>query len=78
MLDSPSGVAIAADGTFYIADVDNNRIRRVSSVAGEGITTVTVGSALSSPVAVAIDPTGEELYIADLINQRIVKVDFTP
>lgn len=81
MLNSPSGVAVNGSGAFatlYIADGDNNRIRRVS---GGVITTVTAAPplVLNSPVAVAIDnPVGVLLYIADLINQRVLMVDFTP
>ena len=33
---------------------------------------------LNSPVAVAVDSTGQFLYIADLINNKIRKVDLTP
>ena len=88
-LNSPSGVALAADGTLYIADTDNHRIQRVS---GESVTTVAgtgtpgdsgdngpaTAAQLNHPVGVAVDSSGEILYIADLINNKIRKVDFTP
>ena len=89
-LDSPSGVAVDGNGNLYIADTDNHRIQRVS---GESVTTVagTTGvsgysgdggpataATLNTPVAVAVDSTGRFLYIADLINNVIRKVDFTP
>jgi sugar lactone lactonase YvrE len=88
-LDSPSGVAMGSDGTLYIADTDNHRIRRVS---GESVTTVAgngtpgfsgdggpaTSAQLNTPVGVAINSSGRFLYIADLINNRIRKVDFTP
>lgn len=88
-LDSPSGVALDAAGNLYIADTDNHQIRRVSSagvittVAGTGVPGSlgdggpATAAQLSSPVAVAVDGAGD-LYIADLQNQRIRKVDFTP
>ncbi|NOK20531.1 hypothetical protein HMI50_26250 [Corallococcus carmarthensis] len=84
-LASPQGVAVAADGTVYIADTDNHRIRQVkpngviSTVAGNGVK----GSAgdggrallasLDSPKAVAVGPEGM-LYIADTGNHRIRRV----
>jgi sugar lactone lactonase YvrE len=33
---------------------------------------------LNMPVGLAVDSTGQFLYIADLINNRIRKVDFGP
>ena len=87
-LDSPSGVAFDGNGNLYIADTDNHRIQRVS---GETVTTVAGGNGagsdgdggpataaqLNHPVAVAVDSTCQFLYIADLINNKIRKVDFT-
>jgi sugar lactone lactonase YvrE len=86
-LDSPSGVAVAGNGNLYIADTDNHRIRLVTP---EGTTTVAgtgapgfsgdngpaTAAQLNTPVAVAVDSTGEFLYIADLINNKIRIVDF--
>jgi uncharacterized protein (TIGR03437 family) len=84
-LNHPSGAAMDAAGNLYIADRDNNRIRRVSpdgtisTVAGTGI----AGNAgdggpaplaqLSSPSSVALDSAGN-LYIADTGNSRIRSV----
>ncbi len=81
-LDSPMGLAIAEDGTLYIADTRNHRIRRVttdgtiqtiagSSTAGfSGDTRQAADALLRSPSAVAIGSLGE-IYIADTGNQRI-------
>ena len=91
-LESPSGLAVASDGTLYIADTDNHRIRRVSTagvittVAGNGTAGYSVeddggpatAAKLNSPVAVAVDASGELLYIADLINNSIRAVDLNP
>jgi hypothetical protein len=85
-LDSPSGVAVDLNGVLYIADTDNHRVQRFD---GETVTTVAGGNGagdsgdggpaaaaqLNTPVAVAVDSTGQFLYIADLINNRIRKVD---
>ena len=81
-LDSPAGVVVAAGGTLYIADTDNHLVLRfsgesVTTVAGNGTAGATAAQ-LNMPVGVAVDSTGRFLYIADLINNRIQKVDFGP
>jgi large repetitive protein len=84
-LNSPWNLAVAQDGSLYIADMTNNRIRKVnpsgviSTVAGTGTRGFSGdgGSAtqavLSEPAAVAIDPAGN-LYIADSDNNRVREV----
>lgn len=77
----PSGIAIDASGNLYIADTDNQRIRKVTgttitTVAGNGDQAfagdgaAATAAALDSPVGVAVDAAGN-LYIADTHNQRI-------
>src|SRR6266487_6833334 len=81
----PSQVTAAPDGSFYIADIGNERVRRVSSL---GIITTVAGTGahgfdgdggpavdaqLSSPADVAVGPDGS-LYIADALNNRIRRV----
>ena len=83
-LRSPRGVAVDSSGNLYIADTADQRIRKVSggiitTVAGNG----TYGSAgdggpatsaeLDSPSGVAVD-SGDNIYIADTLNNRIRKV----
>ena len=82
----PSGVAVAADGTTYIADADNNRIRKVdpggtiTTVAGDGTRGSTgdggpaVEASLSNPRQVALGPAGD-LFIADSGNSLVRRVD---
>ena len=85
-LFSPRGVAVDAAGNLYIADSDNNRIRRVdvsgtiTTVAGTGTGGYNgdggpaVSAQLFSPRGVAVDDAGN-LYIADSDNNRIRRVD---
>jgi len=83
--NSPYNVAVAADGTLYIADDDNNRVRRVTP---DGIISTVVGTGvagfagdggpadqaqLSVVRNVAIGPDGS-LYIADVSNERVRRV----
>ena len=87
-LISPSGVATDGDGNLYIADWGNLRVRKVDSsgiittFAGTGERGFTgdggpaVDARLRPPAGVATDGDGN-LYIADLGNQRIRKVDFS-
>ncbi len=81
-----SGVAVDEKGNVYIADMDNFRVRKVdttgkiSTVAGNGSfgysgdNVAATQTALASPAAVAVDAAGN-IYIADLFNSRIRKVN---
>jgi sugar lactone lactonase YvrE len=85
-LYNPSGVAVDAAGNLFIADYNNNRIRKVATngiittVAGigtfgfSGDGDLATSATLRNPDAVAVDSVGN-LYIADYGNYRIRKVD---
>lgn len=85
-LSSPTGIAVAGDGTIYIADTGNDRIRRVgangviSTFAGGGTPGFSGDggraqlAGLSSPQGVSVAPDGAVL-IADTGNHRIRRVD---
>ncbi|MGD0497335.1 MAG: putative Ig domain-containing protein, partial [Bryobacteraceae bacterium] len=81
-LSRPEGVAIDGSGNLYIADTQNNRIRKVSAagiittVAGSGIRGYfgdggpATGAQLSSPVGVALDASGN-LFVSDRANSSV-------
>jgi hypothetical protein len=86
LFNQPSGVALAADGTLYVSDRSNHKIRAISAVAA--VTTVagggsTAGTAsgtadgtgssatFNEPIAVAVAPSGSALFVADFGNNLI-------
>ena len=85
-LNNPVAVAVDASGNLFIADANNNRIRKVSSsagtiatVAGDGVQGNTgdggpaSAASIDTPSGLAIDP-GGNLYLSDLHNHRVRRV----
>ncbi len=87
-LNRPAGLTVDADGNVYIADADNDVIRKVDTfgniltVIGNGTPGFggdlgpVLGCNLHTPFGVAADGVGD-IYIADANNQRIRKT-YTP
>ena len=81
--NQPSGIARDGSGNFYVADRQNNRIRRISALgvvttfAGSGtagsLDGTGAGAQFSGPTGVAVDGTGN-VYVADFGSHRIRKI----
>ncbi len=84
-IDSPGGIALDAAHNLYIADTNNNRIRRVSpsgiieTVAGTGWQGFggdggpATDASLNEPSGIVLDQDGG-LFVADTGNERIRRV----
>ena len=71
-INFPQGLAIDNEGSLYIADSNNNRVRKVTR---DGLIRTVAGPAsLSFPAGLALDRSGN-LYIADSSNHRITRLD---
>ncbi len=86
-LRSPEGLAFDRDGNLYVADSENDRIRRVK--AGTGVIETIAGTGhagfggdggpasgalLALPRALAVDAAGR-LLVADSMNHRVRRID---
>ncbi len=82
-LDDPGGIAVALDGTIYVADPGNNRVRAISpsgtitTVAGNGqlgtrgVGGPAVSAEVGQPVAVALGTQGR-LYVVDNAGVQVI------
>ena len=84
-LSSPGGVELDSSGNVYIADTNNNCVRKVATngtvtaIAGGGSTNCPTSGLASSvklnhPQGLAADA-GGNLYIADTANNCVLKID---
>ena len=81
---TPSGLALASDGTLYLADTGNHAIRRitpdgqVSTLAGDGTPGHVDGPGLharfNGPIGIAVARDGR-VIVADTYNDRIRVID---
>ena len=80
---SPDGVCLDSNGNLYVADANNNKIRKISGTTGlvstfagaSGGSADGVGSAARfwQPMGVAVDLSGN-VYVADSANNKIRKI----
>ncbi len=87
-LDEPYGIVLDARGNLFVADRLNRRVRRVdartgiiTTIAGNGTKTFggdggpAMAAGLVEPNGVALDHSGQNLFIADVAGNRVRKVD---
>ena len=85
--NSPHNLVVAPDGTIYVADTFNNRVRKLDPKT-RGVTTVAGGekgyagdggpakaARFNETYHVALDAAGKNLFVCDLGNRRIRKID---
>jgi uncharacterized repeat protein (TIGR01451 family) len=89
-LNGPANVAIDSFGNTYIADAENQRIRKVDGITGI-ITTIAgtgekkdagdgglaINASFNTPVGVAIDKSNSNLYVVDLNGCTIRKINLS-
>jgi sugar lactone lactonase YvrE/predicted secreted protein len=88
-LSGPANISIGSDGSLYIADQSNQRVRKVTAATGmittiagngtkgySGDGSLATSAEVNAPASVLLDPAGN-IYIADSGNNRIRKIAVT-
>jgi len=85
-LNSPTGIAVDGSGNVYIADANENVIRKInasgiiSTIAGTGAAGYAgdggpaTAATFNSPAGIAVDGSGN-VYVADMANERVRKIN---
>jgi sugar lactone lactonase YvrE/Zn-dependent protease len=66
----PCGVAVDSQGNVYVADTNNNAVKRINA---DG-TTTTIGGGFFLPIGVAVDSQGN-IYVGDFGNNAVKRID---
>jgi sugar lactone lactonase YvrE len=80
-LHAPAGLALDGAGNLYVAD---SYAHRIVELAPDGTQLGSWGSwggalgQLWQPLGVAVDPTSGAIYVADTLNNRLVRIDPGP
>jgi sugar lactone lactonase YvrE len=87
LLNNPRGIAVGSDGSLYVADTDNNRVRKVaangliSTIAGNGATPPSADQRAINPAFTGnwFDPTqaGHGLMLEVLSDNRLLAYWFS-
>lgn len=75
-LSYPQGVAIDGLGRVYVADVSNRRVQRFrwDAELSQYVYDLTVCSDPLAPLGVAVDSSGQTVYVSDFTASRILKL----
>jgi streptogramin lyase len=74
LLNGPKGIAAAPDGSMYIADTENQAVRRIDPKAG---TIATVAAGMKRPHGVFVDRKGV-IYVGDSEHHRVLTIKPPP
>ncbi|HEX5884359.1 MAG TPA: NHL repeat-containing protein [Pyrinomonadaceae bacterium] len=71
LFDTPSGIAVATDGSIIVSDTGNDRLRKISPEGN--VTTLPVNEELSNPVGLTLSH-DNFIYVTELDRSRVVQI----